>query len=83
MQDVFVLLVGRLGGSSLEDYTLSTPPPPHQKKRLRSGQAGSVKPTDYWDQTQKDWNKSLFILTQTHSKQIFWEITFIKPQNDT
>ena len=28
-------------------------------------------------------NKRLFILTQTHSMQIFGEIPFIKPQNDT
>ena len=34
-------------------------------------------------QTQKGSNKRLFILTRTHSMQIFGEISFIKPQNDT
>ena len=34
-------------------------------------------------QTQKGSKKRLFILTQTHSMQIFWEIPFIKLQNDT
>ena len=33
-------------------------------------------------QTQKCLNERLFILTWTHSMQIFMEI-FIKPQNDT
>ena len=30
-------------------------------------------------QTQKGSNERLFILTLTHSMQIFWEIPFIKP----
>ena len=34
-------------------------------------------------QTQKGSNERLFILTQTHSMQIFGEIPSIKPQNDT
>ena len=34
-------------------------------------------------QTQKGSNKRLFILTRTHSMQMFREIPFIKPQNDT
>ena len=34
-------------------------------------------------QTQKGTNERLFILTRTHSMQIFGEIPFIKPQNDT
>ena len=34
-------------------------------------------------QTQKGSNEHLFILTQTYSMQIFGEIPFIKPQNDT
>ena len=33
--------------------------------------------------TQKGSNESLFILTRTHSMQIFGEIPFVKPQNDT
>ena len=33
-------------------------------------------------QTQKGSDKSLFILTRTHSMQIFGEIPFIKPQNN-
>ena len=37
----------------------------------------------YQYQAQKVSNKRLFILTQTHSMQIFREIHFIKPQNDT
>ena len=32
---------------------------------------------------QKGSNECLFILTRTHSMQIFGEIPFIKPQNDT
>ena len=35
------------------------------------------------DQTQKSLNERLFILTRTHSMQIFGEIPFVKPQNDT
>ena len=35
------------------------------------------------DPTQKGSNERLFILTRTHSMQIFGEIPFIKPQNDT
>ena len=34
-------------------------------------------------QKQKGSNKRLFILAWTHSMQIFGEIPFIKPQNDT
>ena len=34
-------------------------------------------------QAQKGSNERLFILTRTHSMQIFGEIPFIKPQNDT
>ena len=34
-------------------------------------------------QTQKGSNERLFIITQTHSMQIFREIPFIKPQNNT
>ena len=34
-------------------------------------------------QTQKASNERLFILTWTHSMQIFGKIPFIKPQNDT
>ena len=34
-------------------------------------------------QTQKGSNECLFILTRKHSMQIFGEIPFIKPQNDT
>ena len=34
-------------------------------------------------QTQKGSNERLFILTRTYSMQIFGEIPFIKPQNDT
>ena len=34
-------------------------------------------------QTYKGSNERLFILTRTHSMQIFGEIPFIKPQNDT
>ena len=34
-------------------------------------------------QTQTGSNKHLFILTRTYSVQIFREIPFIKPQNDT
>ena len=34
-------------------------------------------------QTQKGLNERLFILTRTHSMQIFREIPFVKPQNDT
>ena len=34
-------------------------------------------------QTQKGSYERLFILTQTHSMQIFGEIPFVKPQNDT
>ena len=33
--------------------------------------------------TEKGSKERLFILTRTHSMQIFWEIIFIKPQNDT
>ena len=34
-------------------------------------------------ETQKGSHERLFILTRTHSMQIFGEIPFIKPQNDT
>ena len=34
-------------------------------------------------QTQTGPNKRLFILTRTHSMQIFGEIPFVKSQNDT
>ena len=34
-------------------------------------------------QTQKGSNERLFILTQTHSMQMFGEIPFVKPQNET
>ena len=34
-------------------------------------------------QTQKGSNERLFILTRTHSMQVFGEIPFVKPQNDT
>ena len=34
-------------------------------------------------QTQKGSNERLFILTRTHSMQIFGEMPFVKPQNDT
>ena len=34
-------------------------------------------------QTQKGPNERLFILTRTHSMQIFRELPFIKPQNGT
>ena len=33
--------------------------------------------------TKKGSNERLFILTGTHSMQIFGEIPFVKPQNDT
>ena len=33
--------------------------------------------------TKRFKNERLFILTRTHSMQIFGEIPFIKPQNDT
>ena len=42
-----------------------------------------VKSCLYRIQTQKGSNERLFILTQTHSMQIFGEIPFIKPQKDT
>ena len=34
-------------------------------------------------QTQKCSKERLFIMTQTHNMQIFGEIPFVKPQNDT
>ena len=34
-------------------------------------------------QTQLGSNERLFILTRAHSMQIFEEIPFVKPQNDT
>ena len=34
-------------------------------------------------QTQKDSNERLFILTRTHSMQIFGEIPFVMPQKAT
>ena len=34
-------------------------------------------------QTEKGSNERLFILTRTHGMQIFGEIPFVKPQNDT
>ena len=36
-----------------------------------------------WIQTQKGSKERLFIMTRTHSMQIFGEIPFVKPQNDT
>ena len=39
--------------------------------------------TYYMTQTQKGSNEGLFILTWTHSMQIFGEIPFVKLQNDT
>ena len=34
-------------------------------------------------QTQETSKERLFIMTRTHSMQIFGEILFVKPQNDT
>ena len=42
-----------------------------------------IKHTTFEIQTQKGSNERLCILTRTHSMQIFGEIPFIKPQNDT
>ena len=47
-------------------------------EEARSGQAEAAE-----DLNTKSSNERVFILTQTHSMQIFGEIPFIKPQNDT
>ena len=39
--------------------------------------------SEFSSQTQKGSNERLFIFTRTHIMQIFGEIPFVKPQNDT
>jgi len=39
--------------------------------------------SEFSSQTQKGSKERLFIFTRTHSMQIFGEIPFVKPQNDT
>ena len=42
-----------------------------------------VRKYGYEIQTQQGSNERLFVLTRTHSVQIFGEILLIKPQKDT
>ena len=60
-------------------------PPPHPATPSLPccwlGTAVTVLRTTEIHETQKGSNEHLFILTRTHSMQIFGEIPFIKPQN--
>ena len=49
----------------------------------REGKAAGQKVLACGLQTQKGSNQRLFILTRTHSMQIFGETPLIKPQNET
>ena len=54
-----------------------------RERRLSHGIVQVLKTALVQLQTRKGSKESWFILTQTHSMQIFWEIPFVKLQNDT
>ena len=55
-----------------------------EKDFFLNSMTGSILKQDHPNtKLEKGSNKHLFILTRTHSMQIFGEIPFIKPQNDT
>ena len=66
----------------------------HKKRRRNKKTETRMRSKDKKGTVIKNWNKNeiqrqkrsnerLFTLTRTHSMQIFGEIAFIKPQNDT
>ena len=54
---------------------------PETDTSLRKTKTDTENPPDVI-QAQKGLNERLFILTRTHSMQMFGEVPFIKPQND-